>query len=210
MEIFDVTSEEFKEYGKVLDGYNTQELLDIMKKYDLPSSGTIYQASIPELEYCSIFGQFQNNQYGGMPIQIGMCWGKNTKLNCLEYHRDSEINCGTHDFVLLLAKQSEIENGSIDSSKVKAFKVKAGTAVEVYATTLHYAPCHTNEKDGFHVLVVLPKGTNTEKPDIKNTNKEDELLLARNKWLIAHKDSDEAKQGAYVGITGENIDLNNN
>ena len=30
-----------------------------------------------------------------------------------------------------------------DTSKMEAFLVPAGTAVEVYATTLHYAPCST-------------------------------------------------------------------
>ena len=29
-----------------------------------------------------------------IPIQIGMCWGRNTKLNCLENHRDSEGKAG--------------------------------------------------------------------------------------------------------------------
>ena len=85
-----------------------------------------------------------NRAYGGMPIQIGMCWGYNTKLNCLEYHRDSEVNVGETDFVLLLAKEDEIEDGMLDTAKVKAFRVPAGTAVEVYGTTLHYAPCQTN------------------------------------------------------------------
>ena len=32
-------------------------------------------------------------------------------------------------------------------------------------------------------------------------------MTARNKWLLAHPDSDEAKNGAHIGLTGENIDL---
>ena len=51
------------------------------------------------------------------------------------------------------------------------------------------------------------KDTNTEKPAIEPKNLEDKLLWARNKWLIAHPDSSEAKQGAFVGLTGINIDL---
>jgi len=81
--------------------------------------------------------------FGGMPVQLGWCNGHNTKLNCLEYHRDSEVNIGTHDFVLLLAKQDQIVDGVLDTALVKAFRVPAGVPVEVYATTLHYAPCHT-------------------------------------------------------------------
>ena len=38
--------------------------------------------------------------------------------------------------------------------------------LEVYATTLHYAPCHTDPANGFKVLVALPKGTNTDKPNM--------------------------------------------
>ena len=54
----------------------------------------------------------------------------------------------------------------LDTAKVKAFRVPAGALVEVYSTTLHYAPCHTDARTGFRVLVALPKGTNTAKPDI--------------------------------------------
>ena len=33
------------------------------------------------------------------------------------------------------------------------------------------------------------------------------MLYARNKWLIAHPESSEAKGGAYVGIEGVNVTL---
>ena len=39
-------------------------------------------------------------------------------------------------------------------------------------------------KEGFRVAVVLPKGTNTDKPEYKAINKEDALLTARNKWIV--------------------------
>ncbi|MBQ9911373.1 MAG: DUF4867 family protein [Lachnospiraceae bacterium] len=207
MEFLSVFSEEFKPYGQILEGYDTSELLEAMRSIPLPESGTAYQPSIASLEYVKLFGKLQNNYYGGMPVQLGMCWGRNTKLNCLEYHRDSEVNVGTDDFVLLLAKQDEIEGGVLDTAKVKAFKVPAGVAVEVYATTLHYAPCHLDEEKGFRVAVVLPRGTNTARPGIEVSGFEDGLLRACNKWLIAHPDSREAKDGAYIGLTGENIDI---
>ena len=38
-------------------------------------------------------------------------------------------------------------------------------------------------------------------------NDEDKLLWARNKWLIAHPESSEAASGAYVGLTGKNLDI---
>ena len=35
-------------------------------------------------------------------------------------------------------------------------------------------------------------------------------LTARNKWLLAHPDSSEAKTGAHIGLTGKNIDITEN
>ena len=142
-----------------------------------------------------------------MPIQLGWCNGHNTKLNCLEYHRDSELNCGAQDFVLLLALESEIAGGTLDTAKVQAFRVPAGVLVEVYATTLHYAPCSAAAGAGFQVVVVLPRGTNGPKPDLAVLNWEDEILTACNKWLLAHPDSSEAKGGVKASLTGENIDI---
>ncbi|MBQ7283038.1 MAG: DUF4867 family protein, partial [Spirochaetales bacterium] len=133
-------------------------------------------------------------------------WGHNTRLNCLEYHRDSEINIGEGDFILLLARQGQIVEGMLDTSLVRGFRVPAGVAVEVYATTLHYAPCQTGD-EGFRVAVILPRGTNTEKPDLTACCEEDRWMTARNKWLLAHEDSSEARSGAHIGLTGKNIDI---
>ena len=95
----------------------------------------------------------------------------------------------------------------LDTACVKAFRVPAGVLVEVYATTLHYAPCEVPEEDGFRVAVVLPKGTNTAKPVFEAKNDEDTWMTARNKWLLAHPESNEAKNGAHIGLRGINIDL---
>ena len=209
MEIKSVFDKEFAPYGRVHEGYELDGLLVAMDAIPLPEEGTAYQPSIPELEALPVFCQFEGNAYGGMPVQLGMCWGRNTKLNCLEYHRDSEFNVGTNDFILLLAKQDEIVGGALDTAKVKAFRVPAGVLVEVYATTLHYAPCHTDPAKGFRVAVALPRGTNTDGLDIIIRNDEDKRLWARNKWLLAHPESAEAEQGAVVALTGENIDIKN-
>ena len=207
MQIYSVLDPEFIPYGRVLDGYDTSELLRAMEQIPLPEQGTAYRPGIESLEACGIFRKLEQRAYGGMPIQLGMCWGRNTKLNCLEYHRDSEFNIGTHDFILLLARRDEIEGGVLDTAKVKAFRVPAGAVLEVYATTLHFAPCHVDGETGFRVAVLLPLGTNTEKPAIEPQNDEDRMLLARNKWLLAHPESRQAGLGAWIGLKGENIDL---
>ncbi|MBQ6545585.1 MAG: DUF4867 family protein [Lachnospiraceae bacterium] len=207
MHIYSVYDAAFKPYGKVLDGFDTAELLAAMEMIPQPESGTAYRPGIESLEACAVFEDLRDRAFGGMPIQLGMCWGHNTKLNCLEYHRDSEVNIGSSDFILLLARQEEIEDGVLDTAKVKAFRVPKGIAVEVYATTLHYAPCEVPEEDGFRAAVVLPKGTNTEKPAFEPKSEEDTWMTARNKWLLAHPSSREAAGGAHVGLRGVNIDI---
>ncbi len=207
MKVYAVFDAEFKPYGKVLAGYDVSELLKAMAAIPLPEAGTAYEPALPALESCAVFREFSQRAYGGMPAQLGMCWGRNTVLNCLEYHRDSELNVGLGDFILLLARQEEIEDGVLDTAKVRAFRAPAGAVVEVYATTLHYAPCHTDAGEGFRVAVVLPRGTNTEKPAIEEKDPEDRMLRARNKWLLAHPASPEASDGAYIGLKGENIDV---
>lgn len=208
MKIYSVFDKEFAPYGKVIEGFDVSELISAMEKIALPESGVAYEPAIPSLEACTaVFDDMRDHVYGGMPVQLGMCWGHNTKLNCLEYHRDSEINIGTGDFILLVAKADDIVDWKLDTSKVMAFKAPAGALVEVYATTLHYAPCHVSASEGFRVAIVLPRGTNTQKPEYQPKSFEDTILTARNKWLIAHADADEAKNGAYVGLVGENIDI---
>ena len=208
MKIHSVFDPAFKRYGQVVEGLpdTVSELLEALQKTPLPE-GTGYVPEEPLLQNLPAAVEISEHCYGGMPVQLGWCNGHNTRLNCLEYHRDSEFNLGTEDFILLLAKQEEISDGTLDTSKVRAFRVPAGTLVEVYATTLHYAPCHVDADKGFRVLVALPKDTNTEKPDITPLTAEDKYLWARNKWLLAHPDSAEAAAGAVAALVGENIDL---
>ena len=90
------------------------------------------------------------------------------------------------------------------ASKIEAFLVPAGTTIEVYATTLHYAPC-TAAEGGFRCVVILPAGTNTELTFPAGKSGEDRLITAKNKWLIAHEEA--GIDGAFCGLRGENITL---
>ncbi|MCR4742938.1 MAG: DUF4867 family protein [Treponema sp.] len=216
MRIKSVFSHAFEKYGKVLTGYDVTDLLKKLDESTPKTEGaTCYEPGDKNLEALPIAKELSENAYGGMPIQIGYCNGFNTKLNCLEYHRGSELNIPSNDIVLLLAPLQSVKNGKLNTSAVEAFYVPKGTIVQVYETTLHYAPCNAVKngevsKEGFRVVIVLPKDTNTEKPKISEKNLEDKLLWARNKWLIAHPDSNEAKSGAFVGLSGINIDLARN
>lgn len=209
MTIYPVTSPEFARYGRVISGYEGEcaAITGALNTHTPLPEATGYVPEEPALQRLPQAQVLGGSLYGGMPVQFGWCNGHNTRLNCLEYHRDSEFNLGTEDFILLLAKQEEIENGQLDTARVKAFRVPAGVLVEVYATTLHYAPCHTDPAKGFRVMVALPKGTNTDKPELPVQGGDDAWLWACNKWLLAHPNSDEARQGAAAALVGENIDI---
>ena len=208
MTIYSVYDPAFKPYGRIVTGLEeaTAEILEVMKTIPVPTA-TAYVPVDPRLQVLPAKTVISNHLYGGMPIQLGWCGGHNTRLDCLEYHRDSEFNLSPEDYIVLLAKQHEIENGVLDTAKVKAFRIPAGVMVECYATTLHYTPCHADPEKGFRMLVALPWGTNTEKPEITPKTWEDGLLMGQNKWVLAHKDAPEAAQGAYIGLVGENYDL---
>ena len=204
MKIQKVTDPAFRKYGQVLEGYDFTGLIKEMKHTPVPED-VIYVPSVEELEALDIMKDLQNKGYGGLPVQIGYCNGHNKKLNAVEYHRNSEINVAVTDLVLLIGHQQDIEpDHTYDTSKIEAFLVPAGTGIEVYATTLHYAPCHVNE-GGFQCVVVLPKGTNTDLTFPTAKTGEDKLMTAKNKWLIAHEDAKIA--GAFNGLKGENITI---
>jgi len=201
-----VTDIEFRKYGRVLENYNCKEILEVMKDTPLPND-VIYEPSIRELEELEIAKDLKDREYGGLDIQIGYCNGNNHLLNAVEYHRSSEINIAVNDLILLIGSQQDIkENYTYDTSKIEAFLVPAGTIIEVFATTLHYAPCNASD-GGFRCVVVLPRDTNLPLENKVESLGEDALLFAKNKWLIAHKESGLEEDGAFIGLIGENISI---
>ena len=207
MNILSVYDEAFRPYGRVVEGYPVEGILAALAETPC-TDAVVYEPRIEALHQAENAQAVGEALFGGMPFQFGFCNGVNTKLNCLEFHRDSEFNLGTEDFILLIAKQEEIIDGKLDTSKVKAFKAPAGVLVECYATTLHYAPCSAKLGQGFRVLIALPDKTNTDYEGVRQgVNAMDKMLWARNKWLLAHPESSEAAQGAIVALTGENIDI---
>lgn len=205
MEIKNITEENFRKYGKILKGYDFEELLTIMEKMPMPTDDVVYVPSVEELEKCDVKKELENQMYGGLPIQIGYCNGSNNKLNAVEYHRSSEVDISVNGLILLLGKQEDIkEDYTYDTANIEAFYVPAKMAVELYATTLHYAPCTYNQEAGFRCVVVLPKDTNTELT-FELSDGESRLMTAKNKWLIAHEDA--KIEGAFCGLIGENIEL---
>ena len=204
MEIKSVNDKSFKKYGKVLDGYDFTSLCAALEKIKL-GDGVAYEPTVKLLENDAVYETLKDNFFGGMDIEIGYCAGKNNKLNAVEYHRCSEINVAARDMILLVGMLQDVgDDFTYDTANIEAFLLKKGCGVELYATTLHYAPVSVNGEE-FRTAIVLPYGTNFDKHEIKEVSKEDKLMTAKNKWLIAHKDAH--IDGAFEGLIGENITL---
>jgi len=202
--LFTVEDKEFQKYGKIVKGIDFTDMIEELKKLPMPE-GVIYEPSVKELETLPVQKDLEIKSYGELPIQIGYCIGHNSLLNAVEYHRSSEINIAARDAILVLGMQQDItEDYTYDTSKMEAFLIPEGTAVELYATALHYAPCQTNA-EGFLMAVVLPAGTNypLAKPHF---GLEDKLITARNKWLIGHPDAGHPA-GTHIGLIGKNLDV---
>ncbi len=218
MKIYSIYDPEFVSYGRIVNNVDFTALVEALKTTPIPQ-GVSYEPTVPVLEATDVRESLSTVCYGEMPIQIGYCNGHNNRLNALEYHRDSEINVAATDAILLLGLKSEVApDFTYNTSLVKAFFVPAGTAVEIYATTLHYAPCGVNGA-GFQVAIVLPQGTNFPLTKTHAAAKghqapvladgalnEDALLTAVNKWLIGHPEGG-LDENAFLGLIGENPEI---
>jgi len=209
MEIISVADKRFKKYGRVIKNIDFGTLVDAMKETFIPEKVT-YEPTVENLEKLEVAAEIKNKFFGELPIQIGYCNGHNELLNAVEYHRSSEINVAATDAILILGNLWDVEDDfTYDTSKMEAFLVPAGTAVELYATTLHYAPCGVDNK-GFQVAVILPRGTNfeltTEHAKCPLCGGEDALITAANKWLIGHEEGGLPK-GSFIGLKGKNLNI---
>ncbi len=201
--IYTIHDKEFVPYGTPITDVDTSEIVSVGEKL-LEAGGAGYKASVAQFEALEIHDIIRDRFFGQMPSQTGFVWGKNNRMNALEWHKNSEINIAIDDIVLLLGQLDEIVDGRYHSDKVKAFYLEKGEMAEVYATSLHFTPC-TVKKTGMGAVVGLPLGTNTalEKPAT------DRFLRNKNKWLICHCDNHGMmEKGVEGNIDGINIELN--
>jgi hypothetical protein len=207
--VYPVSDEAFRTYGNVVTDYDFSELISYMEQStEIPENGNVYVASVPEMEEMQTAKTVSDFFYGGMPIEVGYCNGRNTTYNGFEYHKGSEINVAVTDFMLVLGHTWLIKDNTYRVEDAQVFFVPKGTAIEMFQTTLHLSPCRVCD-EGFKGIVILPKGTNTplaNKPG--NPGGEERLLLQRNKWVIAHPEREPLiRQGAFPGLLGENKEL---
>lgn len=198
-----ISSCAFSPYGKIVKDYDLSSLIAYAENnFTIPTEGVKYEPSIPQLERLPAALEIEEQFFGGMPTQFGFTNGKSLSMDALEWHKSSELVIAVTDLVIIVGRVQDI--GEVyPSQKAEIFYVPHNTAFELYATTLHYAPCSVDE-NGYKSIVVLPRNTNTTIP----YNRADKYLWARNKWLIAHPSvSSLIREGANCVILGENITI---
>ena len=205
IQIKKVTDPAFKKYGKVIKDIDCSEIIAKMNEVTPCPDDVVYVPAVPELEALPCFKDYSESFYGEMPVEIGYCNGHNSLLNAVEFHRTSEYNIACTDLILLLGSLQDVNDDfTYDTANIEAFLVTAGTMIECYATTLHYAPCGVDGQ-GFRCVIILPRETNYDLEVNCDKYSEDKLLVARNKWLIAHPDA--KIEGAFNGLKGDNISV---
>ncbi|MCA9765200.1 MAG: DUF4867 family protein [Carnobacterium sp.] len=205
--IYDVTSSEFKAYGRVLEGYDITGIKEYAEKnIAIPEEGNIYSPSNNDLEAFKIIKEIKADVYAGLPIEAGECAGNNTSFSAYEYHQGSEVNIVLTDVLMVLGKREQVVDGVFNAQEdAKIFYVPAGTLIEMYGATLHYSPCVVDEP-GFKVIVILIKGSNEPfEGEFKTQNKE---IVKTNKFQLVHETrKDKIAEGIKVGLVGELIVL---
>ncbi len=201
--IHSVESKTFIPYGTVYRGFDLDPMVNVAKGLYRIESGTRYETSNVRLEELQVSRHIANDLFGELPIQVGCCYGFNTLLNGMEYHKSSEILGAVTDIVLIVGRLQDVDpDTGWDSRLAEIFYVPEDSLIELYGTTLHFAPCRVDQKQ-FTAVIILPKGTNDPLAcDTEGTR------WMKNKWLLAHPESPAAAKGAAVRITGKNLSVN--
>ena len=82
MKIYSVYDPAFKPYGQIVEGMEdaVKEIMTALATTPLPDA-VGYVPEEPVLQELPAATEVSEHLYGGMPVQLGMCWGYNTKLN---------------------------------------------------------------------------------------------------------------------------------
>ncbi|WP_173021179.1 DUF4867 family protein [Secundilactobacillus folii] len=206
IQIQSVTDLSFANYGRVIQlPYQTELNRILIDRTEIPKQNNVYVRDDSQFLLTGQREIISRNFYGEQPIEIGYCNGNSNRINAFEFHNCSELNLAGTDLILWLTHRRNLVNNQTSTAYARAFFVPHGTAIEVYPTTLHFAPNRVLAS-GFKCLVILTAQTNSP---LKGQRQPDDLLFQHNKWLLTHPDNQQmVNKGAFVGLSGENYYIN--
>lgn len=211
--IFSLLESSFQKFATLYTGFEITNSIQFARQNATIGEAVAYKPSVAGLEADTpLMENLSRRIFGGMPIELGWVYGRNTKLNALEYHKGSEVHIAMEDFIALVGRIEDLRfdpKPSFDSANLSAYYVPTGSVVEFHAWCMHFAPIHVCETIGFLNLVALPEKSNTAL-GFKPIREQGEamLLFAWNNWLIAHpEDRSMTDAGAFAGIDGINLQI---
>jgi hypothetical protein len=188
--IHECGSDRFSRYGKIIHGIDPSLLIAEALKKTNPAAGVEYIPSVPELESVGALDIIRNKIFSGKEIQAGWVRGENLNLNAFEFHESSEVIAAATDLILILGRVNDITGNTYDTAGAEIFYQERGSIVELFSTTLHFAPVQTGP-EGFCAVIILPAGTNTplNHEIYTSATGKQRLLFMKNKWLLAYEGS---------------------
>ena len=188
----------------------SQERLDALKEELLYLETDRAKEVAEQIKEARSFGDLsENSEYDEAKTEQGKLYSRIAELKSLIENAEivEKVDTGMRKGAVTLGSRvrvRDIEDGNrYNSANVKAFLLKKGEAIEVYATTLHFCPLQVADS-GFGCVVGLLEGTNTP----LDTESDNKLIFRKNKWLIAHEDNKAlTDRGAVAGIYGENYKI---
>lgn len=213
IKIFSVTDKVFLSFGRILFDAKADQAIAAARKMWKVSDGVGASASVSQFEADQdLQATIGLRIFAEMPVEVGWVYGRNSKLNGLEYHQGSEVHIPLEDCIFLLADWREIEwdmAPSLDTKHIRAFYVPKGFITELKAWSLHYVPINVSKKTGFCNIFILPRGTGEPLQHSKSDAPDYRMMIARNQWLMVHPDAkDLVDSGNYIGLIGKNIEIN--
>jgi Domain of unknown function (DUF4867) len=213
IEILPVTHKAFTPFGRVLFEAKADQAIEAARKMWKLSDGVGAAASVPQFEADQdLQATIGLRVFAEMPVEVGWVFGRNSRLNGIEYHHGSEVHIPLEDCILLVADWREIvwtPEPSFDTRHMRAFYVPKGVITELKAWSLHFVPINVSRKAGFCNLFVLPQGTGEPLQYPKSDAPDYRIMIARNQWLMVHSEAtDLVKSGNFIGLTGKNIEIN--
>lgn len=208
-EIRDVRDPGFATYGAVHPQVQVPEMRRFLYENTQMPETEFYQPCAQELMELDEALQFTQFAYGEVPCQVGYYNGWPTTLNALEYHKCSEVLVEFEPAVLIVGHIWDIHQDTVAAEDLKFFYVPAGLCVELYATTLHFAPCMATSR-GVRQIVCQSATTNTllHHPERVDSHGENKYLYERNKWVLIHPEAKALfRDNAFLGISGENLSV---
>ena len=176
MDCVSVFDPSFSAYGRLVPGCDTAALEQALYARGQPEEGMVLVSRIADPRLRTAARALKAQLLGDAPASTILYSGRNTRPRRLLRAGNGVFLFGAFDFLLLVTTREELSRRRLGQEKLAAFFVPGRVLIELFDTTLHCVPCHTHDRDGMNVLVLLPGGALRQKAVRGKTKVMEEVL----------------------------------